>query len=127
MSLAKADDGTIELALDGGHVTQQRLETFSVSVADEEFEGAGFEDGGFVAAGSLETPKACGDFGYDLGFERPDGRVLGEELIMKTVEIGLIFAAKDHRFSGEAVLETIPARDGLAGFGARAGSGVAGG
>jgi len=120
LDFAETDDGPVELAFDASHVAQQGFEAFGLSVADEEFERAGFQDGGFVAAGSLQTPEARGDFGDDLGFERADGRVLGEELIMKAVEISLVFAAEDDRLSGETVLETVPARDGLAGFGAGA-------
>ena len=120
LGFAEADDGPVELAFDASHVTHQRFETFGLGVADEELEGAGFENGGFVAAGSLQTPEAGGDFGDDLRFERAYGSVVAKELVVEAVEIGLVFAAEDDGFSGQSVPETIHARNGLAGFGAGA-------
>src|SRR5690348_1522833 len=69
LGFAEAHYGSVELAFDGSHVAQQRFEAFRLSGVDEEFEGAGLENLGFVTAGSLETPEASGDFADKLGFE----------------------------------------------------------
>jgi hypothetical protein len=80
--------------------------------------------GGFVAAGSLETPEAGGDFGDELGLEGAVGGMVGEELVVEAVEVGLAFVAEHNRLGGESVFETVHAGDGFAGVGAGAGGGV---
>jgi hypothetical protein len=124
LGFAEADDGSVELAFDGSHVAQQRFETFGLGGADEEFEGAGLENGGFVTAGSLETPEAGGDFGNEFGFEGADGGVIGEELVVEMVEVGLVLSRQHHAAAGESMFEAVHARDGFAGVGAGAGGGV---
>jgi hypothetical protein len=120
LGFAQADDGAIELALDGAHVAEQSFEAFGVGVADEEFEGTGLKNGGFVTAGALETPEAGGDFGDEFGFEDSGGSVLGKELLMEAIEVILFFAGEDDLPAGEAMFQAIHAGDGLAGAGARA-------
>jgi hypothetical protein len=95
LGFAETNDGSVKLALDGSHVAQQRFEPFGLGGVDEEFEGAGFENGGFIAAGSLETPEAGGDFGDQLGFESAGGGVVREELFMKVIEVDLVFPGQD--------------------------------
>jgi hypothetical protein len=121
LSFAEADDSAIELAFDGGHVAEQSFEAFRLSVADENFERAVFQYAGFVPASSLQAPEAGSDFGDELGFESAVGRVLGDELVVEAIEIGLAFATEDDGFRREPMLQTIHAGDGFAGLSAWAG------
>ncbi len=120
LDLVEADDGAVELALDGGGVAHHQGEFLAGLLGGFEAEGD-FGEIAFAASDAPQTPESCGDVVDQLELEGADGLGFLEEVFEQRVVFGLVLIGQNDTAAGEPMLERVQRRALLAGGGPRTG------